>query len=201
MRGDAASVMDTATELVRLSEEHGFLHHRANASVFLGWALACSGETTEGIARLEEGLGALSKMGAQVNLTRSLCLMAEGHLSARHYAKGFEHVAQALDIASEIGEQWYLSRLHQVRGTLLLHTRGPNDEAVEASLRLAIAVARQQAAKGWELKAATSLARLWHQGGREDAARDLLAPIYGWFTEGFDTPDLKEAKALLDELA
>ena len=111
-----------------------------------------------------------------------------------------EHVAQALDLASEIGEQFYVSRLHQMRAELLLHSHGPADDVVEASLWKSIAVARRQSAKGWELRATTSLARLWLDRGRRDDARNLLAPVYGWFTEGFDTSDLKEAKALLDEL-
>jgi class 3 adenylate cyclase/predicted ATPase len=199
-RGDAASVMDTATQLLRLSEEHGFFHHRANASVFLGWALACSGEVAEGIARLEEGIGALVKMGAQVNLTRSLCLMAEAHLSARHYAKGFDQVAKALEIASKTGEEWYVSRLYRVRAELQLRANSADGEAVEMNLRNALSVARQQGGKGLELRAGISLARRWLDSERHDDARNLLAPIYGWFTEGFDTPDLKEAKALLDEL-
>jgi predicted ATPase len=200
-RGDAASVMDTAAQLLRLSEEHGFFHHRANASVFLGWALACSGEVAEGIARLEEGIGALVKMGAQVNLTRSLCLMAEAHLSTRHYAKGLDQVAKALQIASETGEEWYVSRLYRVRAELLMHANSADDEAVEMNLRNALSVARQQGGKGLELRAGISLARRWLDSERHDDALNLLAPIYGWFTEGFDTADLKEAKALLDELA
>jgi predicted ATPase len=199
-RGDAASVMDTATQLLRLSEEHGFSHHRANASVFLGWALARSGEAADGIARLEEGIGALVKMGAQVNLTRSLCLMAEAHLSARHYAEGLDHAVKALKIASETGEEWYVSRLYRVRAELLLHAYGADDETVEMNLRNALSVARQQGGKGLELRAGISLARLWLDSERRDDARNLLAPTYGWFTEGFDTPDLKEAKALLEEL-
>jgi len=94
----------------------------------------------------------------------------------------------------------YVVILPQVHAELLLHARGLKDEAVEASLWEALAVARQQRAKGWELQAATKLANLWRDRGRRDEARDLLAQVYGWFTEGFDTADLKEAKALLDEL-
>jgi predicted ATPase len=200
-RGDRAAVIATATELLGLSEEHGPAPLRAFALVFLGWALGRSGETAEGIVRLEEGLATLSKTGTQADMTRCFCLMAETHLATGGCGEGLDEVARALDFAAETGEEYYLPRLHQVKAELLLHAHGPGDEAVEASLRQALAVARQQSAKGWELPAATSLARLWFDRGRRDVARELLTPIYGWFTEGFDTPDLKEAKALLDELA
>jgi predicted ATPase len=100
----------------------------------------------------------------------------------------------------ETGEQWYVSRLHQVRAELLLHAHGSRDEAVDASLRQALAVAQQQGARGWELRAATNLARLWLDRGNREGARNLLAPIYGEFAGGCDTPDLHEAGALLDAL-
>ena len=93
-----------------------------------------------------------------------------------------------------------MSPLHRLCAELTLHARSAADETVETSFRYALAIARQQHAKGWELGAATSLARLWGEQGRRAEARDLLAPVYGWFTEGFDTADLKEAKGLLDEL-
>jgi predicted ATPase len=118
---------------------------------------------------------------------------------ARRYAEGLDHVARGLDIAMEIGEHWYVSRLHQVRAELLLHAHGLDGPA-EASLRQALAVAQQQGAKGWELRATTSLAQLWLDRGNREAASNLLAPIYSWFTEGFDTSDLRNAKMLLDAL-
>lgn len=127
-------------------------------------------------------------------------MMAEAHLMARYYREGLEHASQGLD-AAKTSDQSYLSRIHHVHAELLLHLHGSRDEAVEASLRRAIMVARRQGAKGWELPAATSLARLWFDRGRRDEARELLAPVYEWFTEGLDTPDLKAAKALLQAAA
>jgi predicted ATPase len=126
-------------------------------------------------------------------------LMADAHLMAHHYREGLEVVAHLLDFA-ETGDQSWPARLHHLYGELLLHLHGSDDEAVEASLRQAISLARYQGAKGWELPAAASLARLWAGRGRRREARKLLAPVYGWFTEGFGTPDLQEAKALLDTL-
>jgi predicted ATPase len=199
-RGDVAAAIATATELLRLSEEYGIVRHRHNALIFLGWAMAQSGEPIEGIARLEESLQFRSRLGARLAETRTLGHLAESLFAARRYAEGLEYVGRALQVASEIGEIWYVSRLYQLRGELLLHAHGSGHEAAEASFIEALAVARQQGAKGWELRAATSLARLWFDSGRRREARELLAPIYGWYTEGFDMPDLQKARALLDAL-
>jgi predicted ATPase len=190
----------SATELLALGEELKHPQSRANALISLGWALGQSGEAAEGIVRLEEGLGIYRSMGARLYMTRYLSLAAETYLAAQRYPEGLEQVARALDLASEIGERFYMPRLHHVRAKLLLHVHGAGGEAVEGSLQQALAAARQQDAKGWELQAATSLARLWLERGRRNDARNLLAPVHGWFTEGFDTPDVKEAKALLDEI-
>jgi hypothetical protein len=121
-------------------------------------------------------------------------------LAARRYAEGLEQVARGFDIAVEIGEQWYVPRLHRVRAELLLQADPLASEAAEGSLRQALAVSRQQDARGWELQAAVCLARLWLDRGDRGAASDLLAPIYRWFSEGFDTPDLRNARMLLDAL-
>jgi class 3 adenylate cyclase/predicted ATPase len=199
-RGDGAAVLEAARELLSLSEQNALSQPGAYALIFLGWSLARSGDLAEGIERLEEGLDTLRRMGVRSYLTRSLCLMGESLLTARRYAEGLDQVARGLDIAMETGEQWYVSRLHQVRAELLLHVHGLGDAAVEASLRQALAVAQQQGARGWELRAATSLAHHWLDRGDREAASNLLAPIYGWFTEGFDTPDLRNARVLLDAL-
>lgn len=199
-RGDGAAVLEAARELLSLSEQNALSQPGAYALIFLGWSLARSGDVAEGIQRLEEGLDTLRRMGVRSYLTRSLCLMGESLLTARRYAEGLDQVARGIDIAMETGERWYVSRLHQVRAELLLHVHGLGDGAVEASLRQALAVAQQQGARGWELRAATSLAHLWLDRGDREAASNLLAPIYGWFTEGFDTPDLHDARVLLDAL-
>ncbi len=199
-RGDAGAIIARAREPLELSEEQRLPQPRANLLILLGWAEARSGETAAGISKLEEGLGIMTKLGVRAFLTRSLCLMAEALSVAGRYAEGLQRVTQALDIATETGDVCYVPRLHQTRAELLLHAGVRDEEAAEVSLRQALAVARQQGAKGYELRAATRLARLWQDSGRRDAARDLLAPVYGWFTEGFATPDLKDAKTLLDAL-
>ena len=197
--GDVAAVFAAATELRELSDRHGFSQFQASALMFLGWALACSGEMTQGIAQMTEGFAILLHQGARTVMPVGHCLMAEAHLMAHHYHEGLQHVAQALHFA-ETGDHGCLARLHELQAELLLHLHGSSDEAVEASLRQAISVARKHGAKGWELPATTSLARLWAGRGRRREACDLLAPVYGWFTEGFDLPDPRAAKALFDAL-
>jgi predicted ATPase len=198
-RCDAAAVIVTAAEFLRLSEEHGLAQSREYALIFLGWALACSGESEEGLARLEEGFVLLSRTRHSGFLSRACCLLSERLLASGRPAEGLEQVARALDAAMETGYRLFLPQIHRVHAALLLAYRARN-EAAEAALRQSLAAAQEQGGKDPELQAAIALARCWVKRGQQKAARDLLAPIYGWFTEGFDTHDLKEAKTLLDEL-
>jgi predicted ATPase len=199
-RDDITAVMATAIELRALCEEHGLPYQHAAALILLGWALARTGEVGEGTRQLVEGLGAWNQLGARAYVPHGICLLAESHLVGGRTAEGLECVAQALAMAADTGEYWSVARLHQLRALLLLQIHGCGRESAEAHLRTAIGTARAQGARGLELRAATSLARLWCEQGKRQEARDLLAPVYGWFTEGFDTLDLKEASALLDEL-
>ena len=109
-------------------------------------------------------------------------------------------LAEAVAAAHNVGERWYEAERHRLKGDLLLALSADHQAEAEACFQQALAVARHQQAKSWELRAAMSLSRLWQRQGKRAAARELLAPIYGWFTEGFDTADLQEAKALLEEL-
>jgi predicted ATPase len=199
-RNDTATAFDTATELLKLSEEHGLTQARAIALVYLGWAMSQTSEDIQGLRLLEEGLAAYNRLGARNFLGFITCLSAEAYFMHKQHEKGMEQVNLAIAISSEIGDRWCLPRINMIRARILQETNSSVDTA-EASLRTAIEVAQSQSAKGMELRAATSLARLWRSQGRPQQARDLLAPVYGWFTEGFDTRDLKEAKALLDALA
>jgi predicted ATPase len=128
-----------------------------------------------------------------------LALLADACEIAGHIEEGVPLLDQATRIVEETGERWLAAELHRRKGHLLL--RQGQAEAAEELCRKALSIAREQEAKMWELRAAASLAQLRRDHGRRAEARDLLAPVYSWFTEGFDTPDLKEAKALLDELA
>jgi predicted ATPase len=198
-RNDVTAVMDTATELLSLSEEHGLPTTRAVALVCLGWAVGQTKDVAQGVQRLEEGLVAFNRLGQRSNLSLAFCLLAETYLVSERYVSGMEQANRALASSSELGERWGLPRIY-IAHARLLQQASANAEAAEASLRKALEVAGLQCAKGWELRAATSLARLWRDQGRTQQAFELLAPIYGWFTEGFDTRDLKDAKALLEEL-
>jgi len=199
-RSDVEATRATATQLVELTDVHGLPQPRAHAFSYLGWALVRSGDTAAGLARLQEGEEQLNAIGAVIHATFVLGLRADGLLTAGDYAEGLEQIDRALAVAAEGGEHVYLALLHRLRGRLLVHVRGAADPAVEAALQQALAIARQQEAKGLELGAACGLARLWAEAGRRSEAHDLLAPIYVWFTEGFDTVDLIEAKTLLGEL-
>ncbi|MGD9509682.1 MAG: AAA family ATPase [Geminicoccaceae bacterium] len=199
-RGDVEAAMATARELLALCDEHRLPQPRATALMFQGWVLARCGDVAEGSRQLEEGLAVWDRLGARSYLPRGLCLLAEARLLEGRHAEGLEQVTRALAVADETGEHWCTARMHRLRAELLLHLRGRNDEAVEMSLRAAVDVARSQGATAWELQAATFLARLVAERGERTEARDLLAPVHARFSEGLDTPDLREAKELLETL-
>jgi predicted ATPase len=185
------------TELLELSQEHDFPMMRGAGMFFLGWATADGGELEQGIALMEEGLALFSAV-RQVTRPYMLAVLASAKANLGKPDEGLELLKDALASTEVSGERWWQAELHRLRGRLLV-ARGQHDES-EACFRRAIEVSSGQKARLLELRAATSLARLWSDRGRNAEARDLLAPIYGWFTEGFGTLDLKEAKILLDEL-
>jgi class 3 adenylate cyclase/predicted ATPase/DNA polymerase III delta prime subunit len=184
-------------KLIALSEEHGFSYYRAEATIFRGWTLAEGGQTAKGISLLQSGVAEYRTTGAAVFLSFYLMLLADAEGNSRQRDQALGHLAEAERIIAETGDRWAEAELYRVRGELL---RGGDNPAAERCFLQAIEIAQKQSAKFWELRAATSLARLWRDQGKRDAARDLLGPIYGWFTEGFDAPVLQEAKALLAEI-
>jgi predicted ATPase len=187
-----------ADALVAISDEHGFPWLRAFGTIYLGSALAGTGQFEEGIALLRAGLTAFHATGSVTYVPFFLTLLAEAEGMAKRRDEGLGHLAEAERVMAETEDRWAEAELHGVRGELL---RAGHDLAgAERCFCQAIGIAQQQSAKFWELRATTSLARLWREQGKRDAARDLLAPTYGWFTAGFDAPVLKEAKAMLDEL-
>jgi predicted ATPase len=139
-------------------------------------------------------------MGATREQPEHLALLAEASAQVGQTAEGLEALAEGLTTVARSGVRWWEAELHRLRGALLLHHAGTRPGEAEACFQQALAIARRQEAKSLELRAAMSLARVWQQQGRRAEARDLLAPIYGWFSEGFDTADLQDAKALLEEL-
>ena len=173
---------------------------QANCVLF-GWADAQKGEATMGIACIRDGLAAVEAIGTHLRAPLFLTLLAEVLALAGKVEEGLATLDDAMAAAAVSGARGCDAEIHRLRGELAGRLPYPDPAKPEESFRTALAIAREQGTRGYELRAATSLARLWAEQGRRAEARDLLAPVYGWFTEGFDTPDLKEAKALLKELA
>jgi tetratricopeptide (TPR) repeat protein len=196
---DAGSLRQDADELLALAIEHGLEFHRSNALAVRGWCLAALGRTDEGIPLLTVGLTGWLKIGYMNIRPLGLTLLGDACRMAGQWQAALGHLSEALRLAEETEERSGLAETLRLRGDVLAATT--DHAGAEASYCEAIALARQQSAKLWELRAATSLARLWRDQGKRTQARDLLAPVYGWFPEGFGTPVLREAKARLDELA
>jgi DNA-binding SARP family transcriptional activator len=170
--------------------------------VFSGWLQVRTGQVDEGLARILRGATAWQRTGAVFGTSSQLIVLADASLLACQVQEGLDAVSKALDFVERTGARPNGAELHRLRGELLLARGGDQDlTAVEECFYRALDIARWQEAKGWELRAATSLARLWQRQGRRKEAREMLQAIYGWFTEGFGTSDLKEAKALIDRLA
>jgi predicted ATPase len=166
-----------------------------------GWARAEQGQGEEGMTQIRQGLTATRAAGAGIVRPYFLALLSEAYRKAGQTEEGLRVVAEALSEGDETGQRYYEAELHRLQGELLLAQAGNNRTVAEACFHQGISIARSQQAKSLELRAATSLARLWQQQGKREEARQVLAAVYNWFTEGFDTADLKDAKALLDELA
>ena len=194
--GQAAQEQNVA--LMRLSIEKGFVLFQAEGTIYLGLAQTEEGQVEEGIAQMRQGFAAFQATGAELQRSRMLAWLAEAYGKAGQAEEGLSVLTEALALVEKIGERYYEAELYRLKGELLL-MQGDEAEA-EASFDKAIEVARRQQAKSWELRATVSLRRLWQKQGRCDEAQQILAEIYTWFTEGFDTPDLQEAKALLEEL-
>jgi tetratricopeptide (TPR) repeat protein len=184
-----------AEELLALSTEHGFSYFLAWAMAFRGRSLTDLGQAQEGLALLTQGLVAVRATGTVGSTPMVLMWLAEAHAILGQPVQGLNCLAEAATTEERVGE----AELHRVRGDLLNATG--DRSAAEQSYRQALAVAERQNAKLFELRSATSLARLWRDEGKIADAQALLAPVYDWFTEGFDAPDLIDAKALLAELA
>jgi len=197
--GDDAALDEWTDELVTVAAEQGFLHWSAMAPIYRGWVKVKSGEVTEGVHLLRRGLDAFRATGTKVHVPYFTALLATACDIAGHIEEASTLLDDALQMVDRTGERWFAAELNRLKGQLLL--RQGRTEAAEEFHWRALRIAQEQEAKLWELRAAVSLARLRRDQGRRAEACDLLAPVHGWFTEGFDTPDLKEAKTLLDDLA
>jgi tetratricopeptide (TPR) repeat protein len=196
VRLEPGSLVRVADEQLAYATEHGLEHFRMWALIERGWSLAGLGRAEEGIPLVAAGLSDLGYISFRPSV---LTLLADACRMAGKWQAAFEHLAEARELAEEKEACWSQAETLRLTGDVLLVTG--DAAAAEASYREAMAIAQQQSAKLWEVRAATSLARLWRDQGKRTEARDLLAPVYDWFTEGFGTPVLQEAKGLLAELA
>jgi predicted ATPase len=196
--GDNAAPDERIYQLVAVAADQGFAYWRAVGAIFGAELKLKNGDVAEGLPLLRNGLAAYGATGAEVWMPYFGAFMAGACEIAGQIEEALTQFNEALQIADRTGEHFFTAELHRQKGQLLL--RQGHSGAAEELYRNALGIAREQEAKLWELRAAVSLARLRRDQGRRAEARDLLAPVYGWFTEGFDTPDLQEAKTLLKSL-
>ena len=199
LRRDDAAQRERATDVIALAETQGFPLWLGVGRTFHAAARVRTGDFGA-LPEIMGGLAFAAETGNQNGAPAFFALLAEAQQAAGQLAEAQGTVATGLAIAAQTGQYHFDADLHRLDGDLLLATGGPADEAA-ARYHRALAIAREQGARSFELRATTSLARLWRDQGRRAEARDLLASVYGWFTEGFDTRDLIEANALLEELS
>jgi predicted ATPase len=199
-RRDVLAVHEHAEACVTLALAQGFPQHAAHGMGLRGWALVMQGQSEAGLAQVRQGLAACRAIGPLG--IPDLCLfLANISYHLGHTEDGLQALAEAHVLVEQREERWWEAEVCRLRGVLLLRQPGTPQAEAETWLQRALDVARRQQATPLELRAAMSLARLWQQQGKRSEAHELLVPVYGWFAEGFDTADLLEAKALLEEPA
>ena len=204
-RREGQAVQERAEEAIALSREQEFPFWLALGTFLRGWALTEQGQGEEGIAQMRQGLAAYQATGAEMIRPWCLALLVKAYGKEGQTEEGLSVLAEALAVVDKNDERVYEAELYRLKGELTLQSesRSPAVRITEAAacLHQALDIARHQQAKSLELRAATSLAHVWQRQGKKEDAHQLLSEIYNWFTEGFDTADLKDAKALLDELS
>ena len=198
--GNYAAANAQVDELVRLADERGAPYWKALGTAVRGWLFAVTGKASDAVWAITSGITSLRSTGATLYEPRHLSFLAMAYAELGQLDDAWRCIDDAIAKVERSKEKWCEAEVHRIAGEIALKSLAPGPEKAEAYFDRALAVARRQQAKSWELRAAMSMARLWRDQGKREEARDLLAPVYGWFTEGFDTLDLKEAKALLDEL-
>jgi adenylate cyclase len=200
LRREVRLTQERAEAVISLAKDQGFPYWMAVGALMCGWALAHQGQGKEGVEQMTQGLRAYRATGAVALQPYFLALLAEAHGTLRQSEAGLTVLTEALTRVDTTGERWYESEIYRLQGELLLQQTLDNQVKAESCFCHALDLARSQQAKSLELRTATSLARLWQRQGKRAEARQVLGDVYGWFTEGFDTADLKDAKALLDAL-
>jgi predicted ATPase len=201
LREEVLAAREQVEATIALATEHMLPQFLALGRFALGGMLAAQGQVEEGVTLMRQGLTDASATGNRLAPSHFLPVLAEACGVLGQVDTGVSMVTEALGLVEQTGVRWYEAETYRIKGTLLLHQVVPDAPQAEACFQQALDMARHQEAKAWELRAATSLARLWQSQGKRDEALELLEPVYDWFTEGFGTVDLQEAKSLLDELA
>jgi class 3 adenylate cyclase/predicted ATPase/ABC-type lipoprotein export system ATPase subunit len=200
LRRNMQRAYDHAEAAVALSAEQGFPSWLSAGTIFRGSALTALGQQKEGMNQLRQGLKDWRAIGTELFVPYLLTYLAEGYGGLKQMDEAFDALKEAWGAMERTGEHWSKAEIHRLKGELLLHQSTPDVTQAAECFGHALDVARNQQAKSLELRAANGLARLWQSQGKRQEAHDLLAPVHDWFTEGFETADLQEAKALLTEL-
>jgi predicted ATPase len=190
-----------AEELAAVAGDKEASFWKAIGTMAQGWVFALTGKASDAVDLLTSGIGAFRSTGSTLWMPLHMSCMAIAFRDLNRFDEAWRCISEAMSAIETTGERWYEAEVLRVGGAIAIMSPERDTAKAEMFFDRALGVAREQRAKSWELRAATSMARLWHGQGKRQQARDLLAPVYGWFTEGFDTLDLKEAKALLDALA
>jgi predicted ATPase len=199
--GDYGTANARLDELVALADEKSAPFWKALGMATQGCVFALAGQASDAVALIAPSIATYRSTGSSHWMPLCLSILARAYAQLDLFDDAWRCVDEAIAAVKASRERWNEASIHRIAGEITLMSPKPDATKAEACFERALAVARQQQAKSWELRAATSMARLWQGQGKRPQARDLLAPVYGWFTEGFDTLDLKEAKALLDALA
>jgi len=199
--GNYTAASAQADELVALADKKGASEWKADGMLLQGHLLALTGKASEAVQMMTSGITALRSTGATLWMPSHLSRLARAHADLGQFDDAWRCIDEAMTAVETTKERWCEAEINRIAGEIALLSPQPDAARAEACFERALVVARKQQAKSWELRAAISMARLWRDQGKWQQARELLAPVYGWFTEGFDTRDLKEAKALLDVLA
>jgi adenylate cyclase len=197
---DISTLKTRTNALLTFAQEHRLQQWIAWGTCYLGRVLVNEGRAAEAVDKVREGLGRCEQLSNKAFRPLFLSFLARAQAAIGKTGEALSTLEDAIAVGEATEERWYVAELLRNKGALY-QTTGTNNGVAEECFRLAMSTAREQGSQCFELRAATSLARVWRDQGKRHEARDLLAPVYGWFTEGFDTLDLKEAKTLLDELA
>ena len=199
--GNYATAKAETDELLALANEKNAMFWKAQGMSMQGCVLAVTGRAADAVQMVTSGITAWRSTGSTVFMPLYLSYLARAHAELGQFENAWCCIDEAMTAAQKSKERWHEAEIYRLAGEIAVRSSSPDVAKAAEYFERGLAIARKQQAKSWELRAAMSMARLWRDQGKRDEARDLLAPVYGWFTEGFETLDLKQAKALLDELA